>query len=393
MPLNISPTKEKILNEFLKFTLTKCMDILQARSGSIFLFDDRTEELVLKTASNGWDKSLEGLRQPLGEGIAGLVASQREPVLVEDINKDSRFLNRRRFNHYQRSSFISVPLESSGELIGVINVTERASPTPFNAQDLKYLLDLCSFFAFFIQQLKNSGWDEPNNPSPSLHGRLATGLIHELNNPLDGIIRYINLSLNCLGEESIVREYLLESKKGLNRIVKIVRSLLDFGRSRAAGSVSIDVSKTMDESLFLMNHYFLSGRITVTKRLNQKLPLIHDYGLKLVFTNILKNACDAIGSNEGNIGVITERRNGFIDVQIADTGPGIPQEIRNKIFEPFFTTKEMGKGSGLGLAICLNIVQKYRGYILLETKQGKGTTFTIRIPIGRTLNTSKLIPK
>ena len=173
----------------------------------------------------------------------------------------------------------------------------------------------------------------------------------------------------------------MESKKGLNRIVKIIRSLLDFGRTGTQTPAHIDVSKTLDESLFLMNHYFLTGKITVSKRLDQNLPLVYDYGLKLIFTNILKNACDAIGQDEGTIGVITEKRNGFIDIQIADTGPGVPKEIQDKIFEPFFTTKEMGKGSGLGLSICLNIVEKYKGCILMQSVPGKGTTFTIRIPI------------
>ena len=118
-------SKEKILNDFLQFTLTKCMKILSARSGSIFLFDAKTEELVLRAVRNGTRKLEEGLRQNLSEGIAGLVASRREPLLVEDINTDNRFHNIRRFNHYQTNSFLSVPLEHSGELIGVINITER----------------------------------------------------------------------------------------------------------------------------------------------------------------------------------------------------------------------------------------------------------------------------
>ena len=385
MPSEPTSSREKILNEFLKFTLTKCLNTLEAKSGSIFLFDDETEELVLKTACNGRHKPLEGLRQALGEGIVGLVASRREPVVVEDINKDSRFLQMRRFNHYQTDSFLSVPLEFSGELIGVINLTERHSCKPFNAKDLKFLLELCSFFAFFVYQFKKYDWDDAKADFRfSLPSKLATGLIHELNNPLDGTIRYLNLSLNSLGEESIIKEYLLEAKKGLNRIVKIIRSLLDFGRTADSSTPGfIDISKILDESLFLMNHYFLSGKITVTKRLQQNLPMIEDHGLKLVFTNILKNACDAIGENEGTIGVMTESRNGFIDILIADTGPGIPEEIRNKIFEPFFTTKEMGKGSGLGLAICLNIIEKYKGCILLETESEKGAIFTIRIPINK----------
>ena len=195
--------------------------------------------------------------------------------------------------------------------------------------------------------------------------------------------------MSCLGDESIVKEYLLEAKKGLNRIVKIVRSLLDFGRAASYAPDALDISKALDESLFLMNHYFLSGKIAITKRLDQNLPLVYDYGLKLVFTNILKNACDAIDQDEGTIGVIAEQRNGFINIYIADSGPGIPEEIHDKIFEPFFTTKEMGRGSGLGLAICSNIIEKYKGRILLESEPGKGTTFIIRLPADNLIKKAK----
>jgi len=393
-PQGMSPTKkEEELNKLLRLTLTKCMEILQAKSGSIFLFDEKSKDLVLKTASNGRDDPREGIRQPLGEGIAGLVASRREPVLVEDINKDARFLQRRRFNHYQTHSFLSAPLEVSGELIGVINITERQSNAPFNNQDLKLLLELCNLFSFFIYQFKKFVNGEPQDLQNttklsekfSLPSRLAAGLIHELNNPLDGIIRYVNLSLNCQGEESIVKEYLLEAKKGLNRIVKIVRSLLDFRQTTSSTPGTIDINKTLEESIFLMDHYFLSGKVRINRQLQQDLPLFQDHGLKLVFTNILKNACDAIGWQEGNIGVASAMNNGFVEVKISDTGPGVPEEIKNKIFEPFFTTKEIGKGSGLGLAICLNIIEKYRGCVLLESKPGKETIFTIRLPVDKPL--------
>ena len=373
-------TKDKILNEFLDFTLTKCMSTLNAKSGSIFLYDDKSEELVLKIARNGKKRPLEGIRQLLGEGISGSVASSREAVLVENINTDQRFPNHRQFDHYQTQSFLSVPLEFSGELIGVLNISERSSSDPFNQQDLRFLLDLCSFFSFSIYQFKRYKWNGNGQSKFTLPGRMAAGLIHELNNPLDGIIRYVNLSLNYSSEDGVVKEYLLEAKKGLNRIVKIVRSLLDLRRSASQTPGCVDINEIIDESLILMKHCFLSGKIRVKKELQKDLAKIKDYGLKLVINNILKNACDAIGSNDGVIEVITKKRNGVIDIKITDTGPGIPEDIQNQIFEPFFTTKEMGKGSGLGMAISLNIVERYKGCILLESSPTEGTAFTIRIP-------------
>ena len=277
---------------------------------------------------------------------------------------------------------MSVPLEYGGELIGVINVSDCHNKSSFSSHDLKLLLDLCGFFAFFVYQSRRFYLDEnESNSKPSLPPNLATGLIHELNNPLDGIIRYVNLSLNTLGEEHVAKEYLSEAKKGLSRIVKIIRSLLDFRRSNSFVTSSIDINKALDEAIFLLKHNCLSGRIKIIRNYNQALPIFKDYGLKLVFSNLLKNASDAIGNNQGTIEVVTEKREAFLDIRFSDTGPGISEALRNKIFEPFFTTKEMGKGSGLGLAICLNIVEKYKGCIILENAKEKGAVFTVRIPL------------
>ena len=146
--MSLNP-KEKHLQEILEFTLTKCMNALEARSGSIFLYDNKEEELILRIVSNGENRPLEGIRQALGEGVAGSVALHREPVVVEDISKDGRFQQKRRFKHYRTNSFLSAPLEFSGELLGVINITERQTNFSFNNKDLKFLSELCGFLAFF----------------------------------------------------------------------------------------------------------------------------------------------------------------------------------------------------------------------------------------------------
>ena len=120
----------------------------------------------------------------------------------------------------------------------------------------------------------------------------------------------------------------------------------------------------------------------MVKQLNP-LPAACDNGLKLVFINIVKNACDAIGTGGGTIKVSTRMKNRHIEIRFKDTGHGIPEEIQKKIFEPFFTTKELGNGSGLGLAICRDIVQRYSGKIYLEQGKGKGANFVIELPVDK----------
>lgn len=398
------------LKVLLSSALTRCMDIVESKSGSIFLLDDGGRELVLKVACWPKRKSLEDIRQRLGEGVAGWVASRREPILVKDINEDPRF--KKRFGHYRTNSFLSAPLEAGDKLIGVINITEKISHGPFTSDELESICSVTTYIALAIEKLRlyeelnrsnrrlkekieameaqQKRWARENmdlkkeielSKKMASVGRLAAGIVHELNNPLDGVIRYTNLSLDWAGQESIVGEYLLEAKKGLSRMVKIIRSLLDFAKTQKTPQElkSIDINRVLDDSIFMMSHYYISNNIEVAKKFSKRLPLVGENGLKLVFTNLLKNACDAMPKG-GAIKVSTGIKNGFIEVKFQDTGPGIPEEVRDKIFEPFFTTKQMDKGAGLGLAICYDVIQRHNGKIKVKSKEGKGSTFTVQLP-------------
>lgn len=383
------------LRDFLELALTTCMNFLKSKSGSIFLFDDKRQELVLKIARNSYNsgkrRCLEGIRENLGEGISGLAAFKRQPLLVKDTRRAPRLQNRLRFNHYRTNSFLSVPLMVNDKLIGVINMTDKADRKTFNAKDLRLISPFFNYIALTIHKISKAGpienieepKDDGQNKSEKFAslGKLVAGIAHELNNPLDGVIRYANLSLECLPEEGIVREYILEAKKGLNRITGIIKSLLNFAQTFSpVFNQPADVNKIIEDSLFMMGPYTQSRNIEVVKQFNQNLPNVCEGGLKLVFTNIIKNACDAMPKG-GTLKVRTEKGDGVIEISFSDTGPGIPEKIRERIFEPFFTTKEMGKGSGLGLAICYDIIQRHNGKILLEETETEGAGFTIQLPV------------
>lgn len=388
---------ENNLKDFLKLALNNCMHLLKSRTGSIFLFDSQKQELILKLYRNSTAKHFGSIRERLGEGVSGLVAFQREPLLVRDIRRDPRFRDRKRFSHYRTNSFLSVPLIAADKLIGVINISERISGKAFTLNDLRTLSLIASYIAVAIH--KNQLYEETKNLNQALNatknvkdgeqdklkefasiGKLVAGIAHELNNPLDGVMRYVNISLGHLEEDGIVREYLLNAKKGLSRIAGTIRSLLDFAQVYSpVFNRSIDINKTIEDSLLMTSHHILTNNIKVVKQLDPRLPAARDNGLKLVFINIIKNACDAMPRG-GTIKVSTGMKNGHIEVRFRDTGHGIPEEIHKKIFEPFFTTKELGKGSGLGLAICYDIIQRHDGKISLEQGKGKGASFVIELP-------------
>lgn len=389
---------ENPLKDILFLTLNRCMQSVNAGSGSIFLLDEEKEELVLEIVKNRENLHLEGIRKRLGEGISGRVALERKPLLVEDIRGDSSFQFDAQSHHYQSRSFLSIPLESSGNLIGVLNISEKSGGIIFDTKDLDSVLNICKNLGVTIYNLKDflkkqhglnkelteqlkdlKNLVEQSKKFSSV-GKLVGGFVHEINNPLDGIIRYINLSLDCVAEEGVVREYLLEAKQGLNRIAQFVRSLLDYSWSLSSQERKIDINRILEESLFLYGSYFNSYNIEVNKDLSPDLPKIADQGLKIVFNNIIKNACEAMKKNGGELIVSTSIIDTYVEIEFSDTGEGIPRDIQEKIFEPFFTTKNIGEGSGLGLAISREVIQRYNGKLFLRDKKGKGTIFVIRLP-------------
>ncbi len=213
-------------------------------------------------------------------------------------------------------------------------------------------------------------------------GKLAAGIVHEVNNPLDGIIRYTNMLLFQMENNFITKEYLLEIKKGLNRIANITKSLREFSHQvdpeRARAVKFIDLHKLIDDALEAFSAK-LDDNIAIIRKFSHSIPRVMDLGLSHVFINIIKNALDAMAEG-GTLEISTEMNSEMVEIRFKDTGSGIPNEIKERIFEPFFTTKSVDEGTGLGLAISKEIVGKYEGRIAVQSASGKGSTFTVVIP-------------
>ena len=172
-----------------------------------------------------------------------------------------------------------------------------------------------------------------------------------------------------------------ESQEGTERIKKIVIDLKDFAHPGEQKLEYANINRNLESTLNIVRNE-LKYKATVTKDYGE-LPEVPCYPQQLnqVLMNILVNAAQAI-EEQGEIRIVTRAVDDQIEVAISDTGSGIQKENLSKIFDPFFTTKEVGKGTGLGLNMTYNIIQKHKGTIDVESETGKGTTFTIRIPVG-----------
>ncbi len=164
------------------------------------------------------------------------------------------------------------------------------------------------------------------------------------------------------------------------RISDLVKAIKEYSYMDQASMQEVDIAKSLDTTLTIMHHK-LKRSITVTRQYAPDLPKVMAYGSELnqVWTNLIDNAADVM-KDGGKLSIRTARDNDYVFVEIADNGPGIPEEIRSKIFEPFFTTKGVGEGTGLGLDIAYRIIKKAKGLITVKSVPGD-TRFEVRIPI------------
>ncbi len=214
----------------------------------------------------------------------------------------------------------------------------------------------------------------------ALVGKIAAKVAHELNNPLDGILRFIGLAERLMDEQpEKARHYLDESRKGLLRMSSILTELLAFSRTYRRGGRPVSLSQIIRDALTLYATKTEETNVDIVLDLPPDLPRCPDTELCQVINNVVKNALDAMGE-DGKLTLRAVEKNGQVAITVADTGPGVPEEIRDKIFEPFFTTKEDGTGTGLGLAACVDSLHRIGGDIRLLPSD-EGAVFEIVVPV------------
>jgi PAS domain S-box-containing protein len=215
-------------------------------------------------------------------------------------------------------------------------------------------------------------------------GLLAAGVAHEVNTPLAVISNYIQMLAKQMPEGDPRQSIIDKIVKQTFRASEIVNNLLNFSRTGAAEAANVDVNRLVEETLSLVAHPLKTARIQVVKELTESIPPVHGSANKLqqVFLNLFLNARDAMPGG-GMLEVRTTAHNGSVEVEVADTGAGIPREHINRIFDPFFTTKSNGRGTGLGLSVSYGIIKEHAGKIDVRSTPGKGTSFHVEFPAAR----------
>ena len=211
---------------------------------------------------------------------------------------------------------------------------------------------------------------------------LAAGVAHEINNPLGIVQNYVELlKLRELDGDSRVKLGKIENE--VNRIEKIVGSLLSFSKFSDVSLHEVDLVEALDDVLLLLAHRFAEKNIQVSKRMPAKPSRIlgDDNKLKQLFLNLFTNSIEAVPEGGAIVAELTaDGERETVEVAIADNGSGIPPEIMNRIYDPFFSTKKSRKNAGLGLSICQRIVELHGGVISCTSEPGVSTSFRLRFP-------------
>lgn len=218
-------------------------------------------------------------------------------------------------------------------------------------------------------------------------GLLVSGVAHEINNPLTGILAYAEL-LNMRVKDEDVKKDLEKILHSAERCKRIVENLLTFSRQRAPSKGVESINEIIDKAIELRAYWLRTGNIEIVKDYEQDIPTFYvdSQQIQQVILNLILNAEHAIVESKKERGRIEfktsfDNKRQRVIAKISDNGTGISQDIIHRVFDPFFTTKPVGIGTGLGLSISHGIILEHGGSIHVESKIGEGTTFIIELPL------------
>jgi len=362
------------------------------------IFRDLTEQRKLEKKIGESKRNLEAIF----DGIRDQLSIQTPDYQIFRVNKAvtenyktsfKELIGRKCYETYFQRSLpcencpISVTIETKQPASSIMKLSEDNTTLQiFSYPILDEKGDLLSVIEYVKDITEEQQLQEQLIQSEKLAGIgiLASGVTHEINNPLSGIIGMTEIALEE-EDPSKNKEYLNDILNCAQRIGEIVKGLKSYSRVAKKEDLSpVDLNEVLEESLKMVRLAIKKTSVEVIKKFQLIEKVQANMGeIQQVFTNLITNAFQAMDGNGGRLVLSTRSLKDSVEVKVSDNGNGIPQKYLNQIFDPFFTTKNPGEGTGLGLNIVYRIVTKYGGTIDVESKEQLGTTFTIKFPLRR----------
>ncbi|NOT34012.1 MAG: response regulator [Candidatus Eisenbacteria bacterium] len=381
--------------QLLDLIVGRVKEVLEAERVSVMLLDEHRQTLRI-AASYGMDHlPLDTIEVPMGEGVAGSVASNGEPVLVTRDDPTDSFMS--------APVRMSVPLPGWRETIGVINVTARRSGVPFSPDDLQLLMGLAGLVASSVERVRHTmelqrAYDSLKNAQDQMIaseklkaiGQMAAGVAHDFNNILAIIAGRAASGLRAVNAKKPdierIRQYLEPILQAAREGAATVKRIQDYSRIRRdqpRGAVNLNTvvqdAVELSRPKWKTEPGMRGAAIDVVQELDE-IPMIRGDIPELgsVLSNLLFNAVEAMPQG-GHIVIRTRRQDDRVRLDVEDSGVGMSDETQRRLFEPFFTTKETGQG--LGMSIVHGILMRHGAEIQVDSRENGGTRYSILLPL------------
>jgi signal transduction histidine kinase len=400
-----------VLNQVLEQVLDAVMKITRAERGFLLLADTSDEAgryqlvagLRLRTARKRNGPGPIGEVQGISTSVVRKAIESGETVATGNAVADPSLGMAQSVILMDLRTIVCIPLRSPraetqpdkgySRALGAIYVDNQETSAPFSPDSLRAAEALARHAALAIEnaqlfereqrtieELRIAQKQLLQSEKLATIGQMAAGIAHELNTPLTYIMGNLELlQVHELAESQ--RDMMRSIARGAERIKGLAQSLLAFSRPSQEEMLPLSPNEIIERSLELCHYQILKGGVRLERSLAPTLPRIMGVSnqIEMALINLVVNAIQAMEGG-GCLRVTSRLQGEEVEILVADTGPGIPDDVQARIFEPFFTTKPEGRGTGLGLSTVQMVVERHRGKVDFSSKPGDGTTFRMMLP-------------
>lgn len=367
------------LPDLLRSILDVSLPHLHAKVGTIQLLEEETDELVMQAAV-GEIKEEEYHRISLEQGITGEAARSGEAIYVPDTEHDDRFIK------YlgQMHSELAIPLKSGEDIIGVFNI-EDPQPNAFDEATRELAQLIADQSAIVIQNVRRREELIANRQLAAL-GTATAAIQHRINNTFNIIVPNVaRLRRRVDASDPVIEEVLDIIDRNAHYTSTYIQRIQEPLKETDVQMVDINLS-LREASADIQAQYQDRagfGPVNIEHKLEEPLPLIEASLSQITetFRNLIENSYKAMGAEGGSLTIISRRVDDELEVKIQDTGPGIPDKVRNKLFNKPVPSQQPSEGSGLGLWLAKLLLQQYAGEIEIAKTGPEGTTMLVRLPV------------
>ncbi len=377
------------LDDALRVITREACLMMQAKMCALMMLDERREWLEVRASYGAGPAYLEHPRVPAGESLHGVVVRRRKPLQVENAQTSSRYQRGDAARRDGLVAMLSVPLLFAGEAIGALSVY-TGRPYQFSDEEIRILSALAELSAIAIEKARlyervvDVEEQLRQNEKLSALGLLAAEVAHEIRNPLTVMkMLYHSLDLSFPKGDPRARDAQVLGEK-IEHLNKIVEQILAFARTTEPTFSAVNVNGIVEELGLLVRHKLRNQNIRFAQKLEAGLPTVMADATQLeqAFLNLILNAAEAMPDG-GELTVTSRKPAGAperVAVDFKDTGEGMSEEQRRRAFSSVLSSTKP-KGTGLGLAIVARVVETHRGELKIRSRQGRGTTISVILPV------------